>query len=115
MDVADTKLLEKSCSRCKNIKSEDKFIPKRNICKECRNERSRNKYTNIIINNETIKKCSNCNEEKIISEFHKGRTVCIICINNRRKDKYKTDEATSIIIFSKRITLHSRYYFDHFR
>jgi len=92
MDVADTKLLEKSCSRCKNIKSEDKFIPKRNICKECRNERSRNKYTNIIINNETIKKCSNCNEEKIISEFHKGRTVCIICINNRRKDKYKTDE-----------------------
>jgi len=94
MDVSDTKPLEKCCSRCKNVKSEDKFIPKRNICKECRNERSRETYTKttLIINSEIQKICSSCNEEKLISEFHKGRTVCCICINNRRRDKYKTDE-----------------------
>lgn len=92
MSVSDTKLLEKCCSRCKNVKSEDKFIPKRNICNECRNERNREIYNNAAIDNETIKKCSNCSEEKLISKFHKGRTVCIICINNRRKDKYETDE-----------------------
>ena len=49
MDVTETKLLEKCCSKCKNIKTEDKFIPQRNICKECRNEKSREKYTNIIM------------------------------------------------------------------
>ena len=92
MNVSDTKPLEKCCSRCKNVKSNDKFIPKRNICKECRNERSREKYTNLTINNETYKTCSNCDKEKLISEFHKGRTVCCICINNKRKEKYKTDD-----------------------
>ena len=57
MDVSDTKPLEKCCSRCKNVKSEDKFIPKRNICKECRNERSRETYTKttLIINSEIQK------------------------------------------------------------
>ena len=35
MDVTETKpILEKYCSKCKIIKSEDKFIQKRNICKE---------------------------------------------------------------------------------
>jgi len=92
MNVSDTKPLEKCCSRCKNVKQEDKFIPKRNICKECRNERSREKYSNIVINNETSKICSKCEQEKTLLEFHKGRTVCCICINNNRKDKYNTDD-----------------------
>ena len=92
MNVTETKPLEKCCSKCKNIKTEDKFIPKRNICKECRNEKSREKYTNIIINDTTQKICSKCDVEKTISEFHKGRTICCVCINNKRKEKYKTDE-----------------------
>ena len=29
MNVSDTKPLEKCCSRCKNVKSNDKFIPKK--------------------------------------------------------------------------------------
>ena len=81
MNVSDTKPLEKCCSRCKNVKPEDKFIPKRNICKECRNERNREKYSNIVINNEISKICSKCEQEKTLLEFHKGRTVCCICIN----------------------------------
>jgi hypothetical protein len=92
MDVTETKLLEKCCSKCKNIKTEDKFIPKRNICKECRNTKSRENYTNIIINNISQKICSNCNDEKQISEFHKGRTICCDCINSKRRIKYQTDE-----------------------
>jgi hypothetical protein len=31
MVVTETKPLEKCCSKCKNIKTEDKFIQKRNI------------------------------------------------------------------------------------
>ena len=92
MDVTDTKPLEKCCSKCEIIKTEDKFIPKRNICKACRNEKSRENYTNIVINNTIQKICSSCNVEKIISEFHKGRSICCDCINYRRKEKYKTDE-----------------------
>ena len=92
MVVTETKPLEKCCSKCKNIKTEDKFIPKRNICKECRNEKEREKYSNLIINDTIQKICSTCNEEKTISEFHKGRIICCICINNKRKEKYNTDE-----------------------
>ena len=92
MDVTETKPLEKCCSKCKNIKTEDKFIPKRNICKECRNEKSREKYTNIIVSDTIQKICSNCDDEKNISEFHKGRTICCDCINNKRRIKYQTDE-----------------------
>jgi hypothetical protein len=92
MNVTDTKPLEKCCSKCKNIKTEDKFIPKRNICKECRNKKSRELYINLKINNETQQICSTCNEEKSITEFHKGRIICCNCINNKRRIKYHTDE-----------------------
>lgn len=34
--VTDTNPLEKCCSKCDQTKTSDKFIPKRNICKECR-------------------------------------------------------------------------------
>jgi hypothetical protein len=92
MDVSDTKPLEKCCSKCKNIKSEDKFIPKRNICKECRNKKSREIYINLKINNETQQICSTCDEEKSVTDFYKGRIICCNCINNKRRIKYHSDE-----------------------
>ena len=60
MDVTDTKPLEKCCSKCGITKNETLFIPKRNICKECRNISSREKYKSIQINNDTEQKCNTC-------------------------------------------------------
>jgi uncharacterized protein (DUF983 family) len=92
MDVTDTKPLEKTCSKCGETKSNDKFIPKRNICKSCRNERSRDKYKNLEPPNELDEKCNCCNKEKPISSFIKNRKICKDCNNEKRKFKYENDE-----------------------
>ena len=67
MDVADTNPQEKCCSRCCIKKNVELFIPKRNICKECRNSRTREKYKALEINNDTQKECNVCNIIKIQS------------------------------------------------
>jgi hypothetical protein len=92
MDVTDTKPLEKCCSRCGTTKIESLFIPKRNICKECRNVRSREKYNNLEINNETQQKCNCCEQTILLSLFVKNRKICIDCNNNKRRKLYKNDE-----------------------
>ena len=93
MSVADTNLLEKTCSKCGDTKLENMFIIKRNICKECRNKNSREKYnqTTLVIN-ENIIKCNICLNEKYFAEFIKNRKICIACNNNKRRDKYKNNE-----------------------
>jgi hypothetical protein len=92
MNVTDTKPLEKCCSKCFITKIESLFIPKRNICKECRNSRSREKYNLLKINNENEKECNVCGKIKLLTLFIKNRKICIECNNNKRKNKYKTDE-----------------------
>jgi hypothetical protein len=92
MDVTDTKPLEKCCSKCKNIKNEDKFIKNRNICKECRNNRSKEIYNSIDVSNEIEHECVVCSKSKIQSLFIKNRNICKECNNNKRKEKYNTDE-----------------------
>jgi len=92
MEVTDTKHLEKCCSKCNSIKIESLFIPNRNICKECRNKKSREKYSLITITNETEQKCNVCSNNKLISLFIKNRKICIECNNNKRRTKYGTDD-----------------------
>lgn len=90
MSVTDTKPI-KSCSKCCENKTNDEFIPNRNICKECRNKKSREKYNlnNIICE---IKSCSICNIEKSIDLFVKNRNLCNDCNNEKRRIKYNQDE-----------------------
>jgi hypothetical protein len=92
MDVTDTKPLYKTCSKCSEVKIEEMFIKQRNICKTCRNQKSREKYNNITVTNELNQTCNSCNEEKLLSCFHKGRKICCDCINKKRREKYDNDE-----------------------
>jgi hypothetical protein len=101
MDVTDTKPLEKCCSKCGITKNEKLFIPKRNICKECRNIRSREKYKALEINNETEQTCNFCNNTKQISLFIKNRKICIECNNTKRRFKYENDENHRITSIKK--------------
>ena len=101
MEVTDTKPLEKSCSKCGIIKIESLFIPKRNICKECRNKKSREKYNLLIINNETEQECNVCSKSKMQSLFIKNKKICIECNNNKRRTKYETDEDYRIKMIQK--------------
>ena len=92
MDVTDTKPLEKCCSKCGITKNESLFIPKRNICKECRNIRSRDNYKALEINNELYEECNSCKSQKPISSFIKNRKICKECNNNKRRTLYIDDE-----------------------
>jgi uncharacterized protein (DUF983 family) len=101
MDVADTKPLEKCCSKCGITKLDSLFIPKRNICKECRNVRSREKYKMLELNIDTEQKCNVCSEFKFISSFIKNRKICGECNNKKRRTKYEDDETHRIILIQK--------------
>lgn len=101
MNVADTKPLEKCCSRCGIIKSIELFIPKRNICKNCRNFRCREKYKALEITDEIQKVCNECNVTKIQSLFVKNRNICVECNNLKRRIKYQIDEEHRIKMIQK--------------
>jgi uncharacterized protein (DUF983 family) len=101
MDVADTKPLEKICSKCSVSKTRDLFIPNRNICKECRNSRSREKYKVLEINNEIEQECNVCKNTKLLTLFIKNRKICSECNNNKRKTKYETNEEHRIKLIQK--------------
>uniref|UniRef100_A0A6C0IDH1 Uncharacterized protein n=1 Tax=viral metagenome TaxID=1070528 RepID=A0A6C0IDH1_9ZZZZ len=101
MEVTDTKLIEKCCSKCGITKIENMFIPKRNICKECRNVRSREKYNALEIDNVTEQECNVCSKFKLLTLFIKNRKICIECNNEKRKMKYKTNEEHRIKIIKQ--------------
>jgi len=92
MNVSDTKPTYKNCSKCGEIKTEDLFIKERNICKTCRNKKSREKYSEIELIKELKQNCNSCEEEKLMSCFHKRRKICCDCINKKRREKYDNDE-----------------------
>lgn len=92
MDVTDTKPLEKCCSKCGNKKTEDKFIPNRNICKECRNAKSRENYKIVEVDKDDYEQeCNICSKHLSSSQFIKNRTYCKDCNNEKRRIKYQND------------------------
>jgi hypothetical protein len=91
MNVTDTKPLEKTCSKCFITKISNMFIPNRNICKECRNKNSRERYCKQNENITQSQKCSICLLEKSTTEFIKNRKICKTCNNNKRRDKYNSN------------------------
>jgi hypothetical protein len=101
MSVADTKPLEKCCSRCGTAKTITLFIPKRNICKECKNASSREKYKALELNSELEKECNICNILKSQSLFVKNRNMCIDCNNLKRRVKYQIDDDHRIKMIQK--------------
>ena len=101
MEVTDTKLVEKCCSKCGIHKNTELFIPKRNICKECRNNKSREKYKALKINCELDKKCNICNIVKLLPLFVKNRNICVDCNNLKRRIKYQIDDEHRIKLIQK--------------
>lgn len=93
--ATDTKPIdetEKCCSKCGETKTVDKFLVKRNICKQCRNKKSKQIYNSIECDNEMEKSCKTCNQTKPSSLFVKQRLLCNDCNNQRRRDEYHTNE-----------------------
>ena len=91
--VVDTKPESvKCCSRCKETKLFEKFILRRNICRDCSNKSRKSKYDSVVIDDTTIQKCSACDEEKPMSFFSKNRTRCKECSNECRRKTYDENE-----------------------
>lgn len=94
MDVTDTKpKVSKTCSKCCQVKKEDEFIKNRNICKICRNKRSKELYNRVVPKlPETLVMCNSCNQEKQTTSFVKQTKICNECNNAKRRAKYSADE-----------------------
>jgi len=92
VDDAKPENATKCCSKCGETKEADKFIKARNICKLCRNLRSREKHKDIQLSNETNKTCVSCNQSKVESNFVKNRCVCKDCNNQARRKKYESND-----------------------
>jgi uncharacterized protein (DUF983 family) len=85
---ADTKC----CSRCDETKPTEKFIKKRNICKECSNSRKKQLLNSKVIDETSSQKCNVCAETKLLSSFIKHVKTCYACNNEKRRNRYSTDE-----------------------
>jgi len=94
----------KCCSRCDEIKENDKFIKKRNICKECSNKWAKKanekRHISSLLDN-VEKTCNVCNISKSISDLIKNRYLCKDCYNKKYRDKYKNDETYRLKIILK--------------
>jgi hypothetical protein len=82
----------KRCSRCDETKEIDKFIKKRNLCKQCINSDRKEKYKAIVIENNVNQTCNTCEKSKPSSSFNKSRINCKDCSNEKRRIKYENDE-----------------------
>jgi hypothetical protein len=82
----------KHCSKCGETKSEDKFIKNRNICKDCRNIRSKELYKSNENNPTASKECNTCHQTKLLTEIVKNKPICKDCNNSKRRNKYSLDE-----------------------
>jgi len=82
----------KCCSKCGETKETDKFIKARNICKECRNSRSREKHKAIQLSTDANKTCITCNTSKPETDFIKNRKYCKDCNNKARRKKYESND-----------------------
>jgi hypothetical protein len=96
VDNIDNKIVEQKCSKCGIMKSPDRIVKNRKICKDCCNKKKYDKLKgNIDKIDETVNKtCSNCNIIKNITLFsRKGcSNICIDCSNLKRRTKYDNSE-----------------------
>ena len=79
----------KQCSVCNEIKEENKYYTRSNICKVCSNLRKKTKYN--AINTLLEKECNICLITKSSEQFIRNRIICKDCNNAMRRNKYQTD------------------------
>ena len=91
---------DKHCSKCGENKTEDKFIKNRNICKDCRNIKSKELYKSIQVDPNSNQECNTCYETKPLTDIVKNRIICKSCNNSNRRKKYSSDE---MCIFKKMV------------
>jgi hypothetical protein len=91
MDSSEN-ILTKCCITCKIIKTLNQFVNGRNLCKDCRNKKTREDYNKLTVDIEISQKCNVCNIIKSINEFYKGRKICCLCSSSKKREKYSNDE-----------------------
>ncbi len=98
MNVEDTKQnnVEQMCSKCCIMKSLDRIVKNRKICKDCCNKKKLEKFKDNLtkIDKSVDRTCKTCNIIKNITLFsRKGMShLCIDCSNLKRRNKYENNE-----------------------
>lgn len=96
MTVEDTKQKNVKCSKCGELKSADRIVKNRKICKDCCNKKKLEKLKDNIKNIDTNvdRTCKDCEIVKNITLFSRSGMsyICIDCSNKRRREKYDKNE-----------------------
>jgi len=98
MNVEDTKQnnVEQMCSKCGIMKSLDRIVKNRKICKDCCNKKKLEKFKDNLtkIDKSVDRTCKTCNIIKNITLFSKKGLshICIDCSNIKRRNKYENNE-----------------------
>lgn len=93
--VADTlpKNVTQCCSKCKELKTPDRIVKNRKICKDCCNKKKREHLRNKVVDETVQKTCSVCNVIKTATLFlNKESNICKDCINIKRRKQYQENE-----------------------
>jgi len=99
--VTNTLNATKCCSICGLLKSPDRIVKNRNICKDCCNSRKKERQKERLLDDNDEIVCTQCNQTKMRSSFIQGRNICKDCNNERRKNKYKDDEEHRKILIQR--------------
>ena len=92
--VVDTKPESvKCCSKCGEMKSPDRIVRNRKICKDCCNKKKKETNKTIVVDPSLQITCTLCNIAKSITLFvRRGFNTCKDCHNIKRRKQYQENE-----------------------
>jgi hypothetical protein len=96
--VVDTKPENvKCCSKCGELKSPDRIVRNRKICKDCCYKKRKETNKTTVIDPSMQITCTLCNITKSITLFvRRGFNTCKDCNNIKRRKQYQDDEGLRI-------------------
>ena len=93
--VVDTKpeIVKQCCSKCGEMKSPDRIVRNRKICKDCCNKKKKENNKTIVVDPSVQITCTLCNITKSITLFvRRSFNTCKDCMNIKRRKNYQNNE-----------------------
>jgi hypothetical protein len=81
------------CSKCGELKSPDRIVRNRKICKDCCNKKKKETNKKVVIDPSVQITCTLCNITQSITLFvRRGFNTCKDCYNIKRRKHYQENE-----------------------
>lgn len=91
--VANLEIVKQCCSKCGELKSPDRIVRNRKICKDCCYKKRKETNKTTVIDPSMQITCTLCNITKSITLFvRRGFNTCKDCMNIKRRKQYQDNE-----------------------